>query len=51
MKRINTCRFNDNSATPRKIVDVRTGKLRYRTPVEQRELARIRKLESYWDIQ
>jgi hypothetical protein len=50
MKRINTCRLNDNSATPRKIVDLLTGKLRYRTPVEQRELARMRKFESYWDI-
>ena len=51
MKRINACRFNDNSATPRKIVDVLTGKLRYRTPLEQRELARMRKFKSYWDTE
>jgi len=49
-RRIKTCRFNDNSATPRKIVDVLTRELRYRTPNEQRELARMRKKDSYWDI-
>jgi len=51
MKRINACHFNDNSAIPRKIVDVLTGKLRYRTLAEQHELASKRKLDSYWDIQ
>ena len=51
MKRIKPCRFNDNSATPRKIVDVLTGELRYRTPIEQRERRCTRNLERYWDGQ
>ena len=36
------CRFNDNKVTPRKIIDESTGQLQYRTPGEQRELARTR---------
>ena len=48
-KTANACRFNVNTITPRKIVDSLTGKLRYRTPDEQRELARMRKIERYWD--
>jgi hypothetical protein len=45
----NACRPNAHKITPRMIVDVLTGQLRYRTPDEQRELARVRKVERYWD--
>jgi len=48
MMRINPCLFNDNSATPRKVVDKLTGKPRYRTFDEQRALARKRKNENNW---
>ena len=47
---INACRFNDNTVTPRKVVDKLTGKLRYRTPDEQRKLARVRNTKRYWDV-
>jgi hypothetical protein len=46
---VNACRFNVNTVTPRKIVDSFTGKLRYWTPDEQRELARMWKIERYLD--
>lgn len=47
---INACRPDANKITPRKIVDALTGQLRYRTADEQRELARMRKVERYWDV-
>ena len=49
-RRNNPCRFNVNSTTPRKVIDVLTGELRYRTPDEQRELECKRKFKNYWDI-
>ena len=35
--------------TSKKIIDVERGVLRYRTVDEQRELARVRQRNRYWD--
>src|SRR5258707_11229023 len=45
---VHPCHFNDNTTTPRKVVNVLTSKLRYRTPVEQCELAHVQKMKRYW---